>query len=263
MLARAWLMLLAASCASGIAHAATAEPEPESTSESAPAASATDAAVPDYKVDECCKLCPHAADSAVYDVSKYATDFRVLIDGRNGWLFRTVMDLTTTYPISDQGYLQLRRLSEALRARGTLLVIVYQPPRGLMDPEELQPEDRSHYDHALALRNYRQVLQNMRERSGVVVAPIDQLADEDKGYEYFFRRDHHWSPAGAEHTARLVADTLRAMPAFAGVPHQEFVTKRNGVISKPGTLQKIAAQACNAGYSLQYVPAFTTEQAGE
>jgi alginate biosynthesis protein AlgX len=40
------------------------------------------------------------------------------------------------------------------------------------------------------------------------------------------------------------------------------MTHPAGVLAKPGTLQKIAAQLCGGGYSMQYVPMFATEAAG-
>jgi len=245
----AWALLLALSSAGGsAAPVLTAAPLP------APAA-------PVFHVEGCCRLCPQAADPAAYAASAYTAEFRTLIEGRDGWLFRSEMDLVTDFPFSDTAYAELRRLGAALRQRGTELVLVYQPPRGLADGDRLRPEQLQHYDRARALRNYAALLQSLRERSGVTVVPLDRLFGAPKDYEYFFRRDHHWTPAGAEQTARRVAETLREMPAFAGVPRKTFVTRRSGLLAKPGTLQKVAAQICKAEYSLQYLSGDSTEAA--
>jgi len=238
------------------ATAATKPAEP-----AAPSANAASAA-PQYAIERCCALCPRAADANAYAGSDYLSDFRVLVDGRDGWLFRTEMDLTTTFDITDDSLQGLKRLSEALKQRGTELVLVYQPPRGLMDPDKLKPDQRRAYDLDTAHRNYSAALEKLRRGGDVVVAPLDTLVDEKKGYEYFFRRDHHWTPAGAEHSAKVVADAIHALPAFKGIPRKEFTTKPAGVLAKPGTLQKIAAQLCGGGYSMQYVPMFATEGAG-
>jgi len=238
------------------ATAATKPAEP-----AAPPANATSAA-PQYAIERCCALCPRAADANAYAGSDYLSDFRVLVDGRDGWLFRTEMDLTTTFDITDDSLQGLKRLSAALKQRGTELVLVYQPPRGLMDPDKLKPDQRRAYDLDTAHRNYSAALEKLRRGGDVVVAPLDTLVDEKKGYEYFFRRDHHWTPAGAEHSARVVADAIHALPAFEGIPRKEFTTHPAGVLAKPGTLQKIAAQLCGGGYSMQYVPMFATEGAG-
>jgi len=220
------------------------------------------AAAPQYAVERCCALCPRAADPSAYAGSQYLSDFRVLMDGRDGWMFRSAMDLTTTFDITDDSLHELNRLSQALHKRGTELVLVYQPPRGLMDPDKLKPEQRRAYDFDGARRNYAAALERLRRGGDVVVAPLDKLVDENKGYEYFFRRDHHWTPAGAEHSAKVIAETVQKLPAFAAVPRKQFTTHEVGVLAKPGTLQKIAAQLCGGGYSMQYVTMYATEQSG-
>ncbi|MDB5985982.1 MAG: hypothetical protein JWR16_1035 [Nevskia sp.] len=216
---------------------------------------------PDYDVDACCRLCPRAGDAASYSSSKYLEDFSVLFEGRDGWLFRSKMDLTTTFDITDDSLGELRRLVTALRRRNTELVIVFQPPRGLMDPQRIAANWRAQYDFDAARRQYAAALQKLRS-TGAIVPPLDRLADPDKNYDYFFRRDHHWSPDGAEHTAKLVAEAVRALPQFAGVPQKTFSTHTSGILAKPGTLQKVAAQICGGGYSMQYVPAYVTDAGG-
>jgi alginate biosynthesis protein AlgX len=247
---RSAALALCAVLASAVAHAAKTPP-------SAPVAGA-----PQYAIEPCCSLCPRAADPHAYDGSQYLGDFRVLVDGRDGWLFRTGMDLTTTFDITDESLRGLKRLSEALKRRGTELVLVYQPPRGLMDVDKLTPDERKAYDFDAAHRNYSAALERLRRGGDVVVAPLDTLVDEHKDYEYFFRRDHHWTPAGAQRSAKVVADAIRALPVYESIPHKTFQTHPAGVLAKPGTLQKIAAQLCGGGYSMQYVPMYATEASG-
>src|SRR5690348_1438679 len=112
---------VALASASAGAHAA----KPPAPAAAAPPANAKSGA-PDYAIEPCCSLCPRAADPHAYDGSQYLGDFRVLVDGRDGWLFRSSMDLTTTFEITDESLRGLKRLSEALKRRGTELVLVYQ-----------------------------------------------------------------------------------------------------------------------------------------
>lgn len=239
----ATLLLVLAAAASALPQAARAE-------------------APRYAAEPCCRLCPRAGDPAAYvGGSKTLADFSLLVDGRDGWLFRTGLDLTTRFDISDDSLAELHRLVVALRARGTELVMVYQPPRGLMDVHALTPQQRAAYDFAHARRSYAEALARLRS-SGATVPALDRLADEPDDYDYYFRRDHHWTPAGAEHTARYVAEAIKAMPAYAKLPHREFTTQASGIIAKPGTLQKVAAQLCGGAWSQQFVPAFQTDAAG-
>ncbi len=217
---------------------------------------------PSYTVKPCCQLCPNAHRPAAYAASKYLGTFRQLVQGRNDWLYRSDIDLATHFDVPEAGLQQLHRLVAALRRHGTTVVMVYQPPRGLMDPAGLTTPERHRYDHAAALRAYRVTLQRMRSVAGLVVPPLDRLALPDKHYEYYFRRDHHWTPQGAKHTAAVVAATLRKLPAFAGIPHTDFSTRQQGILPKRGTLQKVATQLCGGSYSMQYVPAYVTQEKG-
>lgn len=218
-------------------------------------------AAPRYALQPCCQLCPRAAQPQAYDGSSYLGDFRVLLQGREGWLFRSQIDLATRFELSEASRAGMRRLIAALAQRGTQLVLLPQPPRALMDPDKLSATQRRDYDLVTARRNYAAMLDALRGL-GATVPPLDQLIDEHKGYEYFFRRDHHWTPAGAEATAKLVAQTVRQMPAFAGIDGQKFRTQAAALIGKPGTLQKVAAQICGGVYSLQYVEGYLTEAEG-
>lgn len=227
-----------------------------------PAPAADPVTGPTYQVTPCCELCPNARNPAAYAVSSYLSSFSMLVQGRNDWLYRSGIDLTTHFDVPEGALQQLHRLVSELRRRGTTVVMIYQPPRGLMDPEGLTVSERHKYDHSAALRAYRTTLQRMRSVAGMVVPPLDQLAVPDKGYEYYFRRDHHWTPQGARHTAAVVARTVKQLPAFQGIPHKDFTTEQKGILPKRGTLQKVASQLCGGDYSMQYVPAYTTSEAG-
>lgn len=247
---RAWRAWSGAVLLSAAASAAA------SADKSEPKASAA----PQYDLALCCDLCPKAADPTVYQGSSYLDEFRVLQQGRDGWLFRSGIDLATRIDVTDESLAELRRLATMLRKRGTELVIVFQPPRGLMDVDKLTPEQRKRYDFAAAKKAYSDALKRIRS-AGVTVAPLDRLVEEHKGYEYFFRRDHHWTPQGAERTAQIVADTVQQLPAFQAVPRKNFVTRPSMLIGKPGTLQKVAALICGGTYSMQYVTGYATEPA--
>jgi hypothetical protein len=86
------LLAVAVALSVGIpADARTPTADPASTPVPAPLS----ANAPHYEVQSCCRLCPLAADPQAYAGSKFLDDFRVLVDGRDGWLFRTGLDLTT------------------------------------------------------------------------------------------------------------------------------------------------------------------------
>lgn len=212
---------------------------------------------PVYQVEDCCSLCPAAHDASLY-TSNYMKNFITLIDAQDDWLFRTQEDLRTEFGTTPAGYRRLQELRDALKSRGVELLVVYQPTRGLVNRNKLRAEDQARFDFERALRNYRQALSRFEE-IGLWVPDLSPLADEQEEHPFYFRRDQHWTPYGAERTARLVAETVKRIPGFADIPRKEFVSKRIGLMGKTGTMQNVASQLCGTSYPTQYIDQFATE----
>ncbi len=156
----------------------------------------------------------------------------------------------------------LKELRDALKRRGVELLVVYQPTRGLVNRSKLKPADRARFDFDGALRNYRQALARF-EQLGLWVPDLSPLTDEQQEHPFYFRRDQHWTPYGAERTARLVAATVKQIPGFSDIPQQAFVSQRIGLMGKTGTLQNVAGQLCGTRYATQYIDQFATEPKDE
>jgi alginate biosynthesis protein AlgX len=216
---------------------------------------------PNYVVERCCDLCPQAGNRAAY-TTRFLQSFTTLVQGKDDWLFRTDDDLRSSFGPDAQGYAQLKRFANALKARGIELVMVYQPSRGLMHADKLPASVRKQYDLEAARASYKATLQRFRSL-GITVPPLDQLFKDSGDIEYFYRADHHWTPEGSQRTAAIVAQTIQGMQAFAGIPQKRFSTERVGVWAKRGTFQKAATQLCGNGYPDQYAPRFVTAAEGE
>jgi alginate biosynthesis protein AlgX len=216
---------------------------------------------PQYQVEDCCSLCPAAHDASRY-TTNYMKNFTTLIDAQDAWLFRTEEDLRTEFGTSAEGYRMLKQLRDAFKSRGVELVVVYQPTRGLVNRSKLKPEDQNRFNYDLALRNYRQALASF-EKAGLRVPDLSPLTDEQEEQPFYFRRDQHWTPYGAERTARLVAETVKRIPAFETIEKKEFVSQRIGLMGKTGTMQKVASQLCGTTYAPQYIDQFATEPKAE
>lgn len=224
---------------------------------SAGALQAQERQAPHYQVQDCCSLCPAAHDASLY-TTNYMKNFVTLMDAKEGWLFRSVEDLRTEFGTTERGYQRLKELRDGLKQRGVELVVVYQPTRGLVNRNKLKPADYQRFDYDKALANYRQALARF-EQLGIWVPDLTPLVDEDSDKEFYFRRDQHWTPYGAERTARLVAETVKAIPGFDEIPQKEFVSQRIGLMGKTGTMQNVAGQLCGTSYAVQYVDQFVTE----
>ncbi|MGE3296596.1 MAG: alginate biosynthesis protein AlgX [Porticoccaceae bacterium] len=214
---------------------------------------------PHYAVELCCKLCPETQDPKAYNTPELVRN-RQLIDGQDGWLYRSNFDLNTDFsPRHPNAYGDLRRFAEALRSRGTELVLVYLPTRGLMHPDSLTPDQRTRYDHQAAALSYAAQLNAFRDQGVQVPDLTPLLRDPPQQDAYYFKRDRHWTPAGAKRTAQLVAETVRRLPGYAEFSKQTFTTVHVGMLRKNGSLQQAVAQVCGFQYSDQWVPAFRTE----
>lgn len=229
-------------------------------------ARAADVQAPAFHAEPCCQLCPEAHDASRY-TTRYQQNFTTLVQAKGDWLFRTREDLRTEFDTTPAGYKRLQQLHDAFKARGIELVVVYQPTRGLVNRNMLNPEDKAKFDYQKALGNYQTMLGRFRKMGYNVpdLSPLtnEQLAAADQGKDFYFRGDQHWTPYGAERAAKIVADTVHGMPAFEGIPRKEFETKKSGRMGKTGTLHNVAGQLCGTSYAVQYMDQFATEPKGE
>lgn len=224
---------------------------------------AAQSSLPTYTAVRCCELCPQAANPDNYAADSYSRSFRLLQEGKPGWLFRSGFDLSTEFGLTDKLYREMRRFNDALKARGVDLVLVYLPPRGLADSDKLSAAVRATYDYPKALANYGKALQQFQSLGKVVTPRLDQLMAPDKGYEFYFRRDHHWSPSGAQHVARAVAESVQQLPIYAVLPKRPFETTRVGAGKKQGSIASFARRMCGFTDAPQFVDVFSTAAAGE
>jgi alginate biosynthesis protein AlgX len=206
-------------------------------------------------------LCPAAHDASRY-TTNYQQNFITLVQAQDDWLFRTREDLRTDFGTTAAGYRMLKRLRDALKSKGVELVVVYQPTRGLVNRSKLNPQEYARFNYAKALQSYRATLQKFQQL-GLWVPDLAQLTDEQHEQPFYFRGDQHWSPYGAQRTARLVAAEVKRIPAFAEVPRREFVTRKEGIMGKSGTLHNVAGQLCGTSYATQYTDHFITEPKDE
>ncbi|MDW3713058.1 MULTISPECIES: alginate O-acetyltransferase [unclassified Pseudomonas] len=220
------------------------------------------AAEPQYSVQRTGPLCAAAQNPNTYN-TKYLSFFTALVQAKDDWLFRSRNDLRTDFGTTPYGYSEFKRLRDALKAKGVELMVVYQPTRGLINREKLTEQEKARFDFELAKKNYLKTVADFR-KTGIWVTDLSPLFDEQGvDTDYYFKADHHWTPAGADRTAKLVAETLKEMPGFADIPKKEFSSKVVGLLPKAGTLHKTAGQLCGTTYATQYVERYETEASGE
>jgi alginate biosynthesis protein AlgX len=214
---------------------------------------------PEYLLQKCCVPCAATFERSAYNTS-YLENFIFLNKGQEDWLFRTETELLREFGTGPEDLRQLSIFTQKLLQRGTQLVIIYVPTKGLVHPAKL-PENHW-FDFAGAAESYRLALARLRS-TGAIVPDLAVLLNEETEQEFYFRRDHHWSPHGAQRTAEVVADAIRQLPYYNDFDKTEFATRRDGLIAKNGTLQIAWRRLCGNGFADQYVEAYTTELASE
>src|SRR5690606_40604018 len=145
-------------------------------------------------------------------------------------------------------YAQLKRFRDALKARGVELLIVFQPTKGLVNRRKLTPEWQARFDWETARANYIKTIGEFR-KLGIWAADYSPLFDEQgQDTDFFFKDDHHWTPRGAHDAAKLTAEVLKQIPAYADMSKKEFVTRRIGILDSPGSSGDADGKICNNTY---------------
>ena len=226
-----------------------------------PATAGEVARAPEYEIEPCCDLCTRASDPASYDTG-FLELFRLLVEGEGGWLFRSEQELREDFGPTQEGLSQLRRFARHLKEeKGTDLVLVFHPTKGLVHPDKLPFDAPVTFAWPRARDNYREALGRLRDTGMIVPDLTPLLAEPPKDNAYYFERDHHWSPYGARRAARLVAQRIRQMPVYSELEKKTFETRRVGLLRRRGTLQVAAERLCGFSYPNQYVNEFRTELA--
>ncbi len=138
-----------------------------------------------------------------------------LARGVNGWIFRE-SDLHGEYRLQQAGIGALRRLVEALRARGTQLAVVMLPPRGVLAAAHVDRDDplAREFDPAAVARDYHEAVRLLASTGALVPDLLESAERSGLGEGFYFKRDHHWRAEGA----RLAMQSVAALAAHSSPP---------------------------------------------
>ncbi len=184
----------------------------------------------------------------------YLKSFQGLQQGNNEWLFRN-HDLIEDFGPNRTGYNGLRAIQQKLSDRGTALMIVPLPTRGIVHPEFVLDES---FSHKHAAKNYNNYLNRLR-RVGLLVPPLDKMTAGDQEIPLYFARDHHWTPAGAAAAARLVSEEIGKTELLLDTPTLGFSTVKVETDSTNGSYNRAAWEACEKEYQPETFDVFYTE----
>lgn len=183
---------------------------------------------------------------------------RPMWQGMDGWIFDRG-DIIARYDPGVPIRSDLIRLVEALEAQGVTLIAAVLPKRGSVYPAQL---DRSKevfatYDDARARASYRVFLGGLRA-AGIRTPDLTELIHAGSG-SFYFKRDGHWTSAGARLAAGAVASFIRPLPAYADLEKSTFRTRSLGTVTQKGFLQERAEKLCNLSILDEQLEVFSTD----
>lgn len=206
-------------------------------------------------------FCDATSDAALYDKNKFES-YKILVPGTDGWIFRSESDLKADFLLTPEGLDNLDKMNKAFKRRGIELVILMPPTRGLVHQDNLTPETRQKYgieDTNSIWENYGQSLESIRKR-GLHVVGIERPA---AGSSFFFKRDHHWNPDGAQAGAKAVAAYIKTLPVYDTIPKVEYATRDVGPYDFEGVSKKVFKKLCNTEQLSERITRTVTEPVSE
>ncbi len=204
----------------------------------------------EYKVEIFNHLCREADDPARYTSGKLKA-LQYLTEGKNGWLFRSHDDFLNNFD-ERASYSGLRSLTQYLSSKGTRLLLLYLPTRGLMNPD-FAPPDRFNYQAARA--SYLAKITKLRSL-GILVPDMELLLSRYQNTDFYFKRDIHWTPNGARLAAHLVADTIQKAGIHLLQATQNTVNNPIGPYAIHGFMHQATQQLCGGRYVYQFVEGY-------
>lgn len=203
-----------------------------------------------------CLIC-----SAVTDPDEYQGRgmklMRFIAPGDDRWLFRSSVDLVNEFGIPPVMQPEFARLIATFAAKGTHVAIAVQPTRGLMHRDKVRPAQAYGFDYAKARASLAKLQRQLRT-GGAIVPDMLQVVDQPPQSDYFFRRDSHWTPSGAQVTARVLADEVKRQPFYAQLSHKAYRTEPGVIIPKNGILDMALERICNNTFGYQFVKNYRT-----
>lgn len=201
---------------------------------------------------------------ALKDESLYRGEDRVMKFvhvGTAGWLYRS-FDFRTDFKMPEKTMTFMRRVNEALKAKGVDLYVVLQPSRAMVVPQHIDPKDAPEgYDPAVAKANYQALIAEL-QKNGIQTT---DLSNPPSDFEYFFRGDPHWRREGAMWTAQEMSKLIKKNPLFKDRAPEAFSNEITWWLeSEKGEFDEFVDKFCGVDIPPERRPMWaTTAVAGE
>ena len=169
-------------------------------------------------------FCKELKDEAAYDKKKIA-HYKMLIPGKDEWIFRTENDFRQNWHINKKTVTYLRNLQDAMKTQNADLVIVMPPIRGMVHNDKVRNADRQKFgvkDIDAAWQEYEAMISMLKSKGINIVGATQEEATDN----FYYSRNHHWTSEGAEIVAQNVAAKAKTLSSYEQIPVQNFETTK-------------------------------------
>jgi len=182
------------------------------------------------------------------------------VEGLDGVFFRLNLDFRLRHTVTEGSIELMSRLSQALAARGTTLIYVPVPSKGLAMPGSL-PEQAAAYgfDHGIAVGIYEDTVARLREVGVVTIDALTPLLNLEDGQLAFIPADHHWSSAGSRAVAAEVGRAIAETPGYGDLEKVTTQTTSLGPQDIPSPVRREIQAMCRDTIPPSTTEAFETE----
>jgi alginate biosynthesis protein AlgX len=185
-----------------------------------------------------------------------------LSQGMDGWFFRTQSDFQEDFGLMDEVTANFTRLQHALQKRGTSLVFMSVPSRGMVAYPWIDKTDiaQNKFSQENALNSYHERLASL-QKAGVIAPDIAQAIVGEHAKEaskFFFKRDHHWTSLGARSAAETTGAALKDNPLYKAQKLKKYETKEKAQGEMKHTVAMEIQRLCLGDIAAEPYPLFDT-----
>lgn len=186
--------------------------------------------------------------------------YKVMVKGKDGWVFRSGKDFITDVPLTSRAVNRIKKIHTNFKEQGIDLVLLFPPTRGMLHADKIQPDDAKKFnydnnDHAR--ESYIKFLKTLQKEDIKIVG----LPNQSVGDPFFYKRDHHWSPVGARIAAKELATYIKTLKNYKALTKTKYETTSLGEIDFESASDKIFKEICGTNLPSERIETFMTEPA--
>jgi len=171
-----------------------------------------------------------------------------IIQGTDNWLYGR-SELVADIRVNDDAFKRIAELKKALDYVGMNVIFVNLPHRPMVHYNhfDLREDLLSTYDINLAIESYNNSIKTL-ENIGFKTPNILYYLNQQEVTDYGFKRDSHWTPNAAFHTAQAVREVVNTLPIYKELNYEDFGVVLKETKQRDSDLARYVMNACGGSY---------------